>query len=96
MPFPDLRENIDARLDADPQLAESQRTSSTGESTWTLDGQTVTIRPAGSTGIELIYQTDGRVIHRRTFAASPMSIPRIVRTITEHLMGYRVPHPQET
>jgi hypothetical protein len=96
MPFSDLCERIDARLDADAQLAGSQRISSPGESTWTMDRQTVTIRPAGSTGIELVYQTDGRAIHARTFAASPMSIPRIVRTITEHLLGYRVTNSQET
>jgi hypothetical protein len=96
MPFSDLREQIDARLDADAQLANSQRMSSPTETDWTMDRQSVTIRAAGSTGIELVYLTDGRVIHARTFAASPMSIPRIVRTVTEHLLGYRVTHPQET
>ena len=29
-----------------------------------------------------------RVVHQRIFAASSMSVARIVRTITEHLTGY--------
>ena len=96
MPFSDLYAHIDARLGAERYLTDSQRSFEHDTGVWTLDRQAVVIRPAGSTGIEILYQTDGRVIHARTFAASPMSVPRIVRTVTEHLLGYRATQPQET
>jgi hypothetical protein len=96
MHFSELCAQIDAGLDADAHLAHSEHTSEDLASQWTLERQIVTIQPAGSTGIEVAYATDGRVIHRRTFAASPMSVPRIVRTISEHLLGYRAALPQET
>jgi hypothetical protein len=96
MQFSELCAQIDARLDADAHLVNSQHSSESDESIWMLDRQTVTIRAAGSTGIEIVYGTGGRVIHSRTFAASPMSVTRIVRTISEHLLDYRASQPQET
>jgi hypothetical protein len=44
--------------------------------------------PSGSTGIAVALLRGDSVVHERIFAASSMSITRIVRTITEHLTGY--------
>lgn len=90
MEFSDFCDAFDAQLHADNDLRASERTRADDEDIWVLAEQAVRVRPAGSTGIHVAYETGGRIIHERTFAASPLSIGRIVRTMTEHLTGYRV------
>jgi hypothetical protein len=88
MSFSDVCALIDAQLDADSRFTHAEHVASPDESMWALGREVVTIRPQGTTGITLTYTSDERVIHTRTFAASTMSVDRIVRTATEHLTGY--------
>jgi hypothetical protein len=90
MEFLDFCDALDVQLRAGSDMHDSERTHTADDDVWTLDGQAVHVRAAGSTGIHVSYGTAGRIIHERTFAASPLSIGRIVRTMTEHLTGYRV------
>ncbi len=90
MEFSDVCDALDVQLRSTADLDGSERTHTADDDVWTLDGQAVHVRAAGSTGIHVAYGTGGRIIHERTFAASPLSISRIVRTMTEHLTGYRV------
>jgi hypothetical protein len=55
---------------------------------WSRGAEAAEVRPSTSTGILLRLFSSGLVIHERIYAASPMSVPRMVRSITEHLTGY--------
>jgi hypothetical protein len=88
MNFPSLFDLIDAELENNAQLAGSQRTEDADGRIWTRDSAGAKITPSGSTGITVALLMSDRVVHERIFAASPMSVPRIARTITEHLRGY--------
>jgi hypothetical protein len=88
MTFDGIRDLIAAQLESDPRLAglESERNSE--ETGWRINRELVVISAAGSTGILVEYITNGRLVHKRTFAASPMIVERIVHTIAEHLTEY--------
>ncbi|HEV8020072.1 MAG TPA: hypothetical protein VGP41_02340 [Candidatus Lustribacter sp.] len=88
MTFAELRAEIDDRLAAEPRLQGGRRELEGEKSVWTRHGEIVTIGPSGTTGILVEYRTDGRLVHRKIFAASPMSIERIVITSAEHLTSY--------
>jgi hypothetical protein len=88
MTFAELRAEIDDRLAAEPRLQGSRRELEDERSVWTRYGEIVTIGPSGTTGILVEYRTDGRLVHRKIFAASPMSVGRIVITAAEHLTSY--------
>jgi hypothetical protein len=88
MTFPELRAMIDARLEADTRL-EGSRCEMQGEaSTWILNNESVALSAAGSTGILVEYLSNGRVVHSRIFAASPLSVERIGNSSAEHLTAY--------
>lgn len=88
MTFRELLAVIDERLAAEPRLAGAQRQSGGEHSNWTYNRESVSIGPSGSTGIVVDYCSDGRVIRSKIFAASPMTVDRIVTTAAEHLTGY--------
>ena len=88
MNFPRLFDLIDAELETNAQLEGSQRTRDADGRVWTKDAAGAKIMPSGSTGIVVALLRADHVVHERIFAASSMSIARIVRTITEHLPGY--------
>jgi hypothetical protein len=88
MNFPSLLDLIDAELENNARLDGSQRTQDADGRVWTRSTAGAKIAPSGSTGITVSLLSSDRVVHERIFAASPMSIARIVRTISEHLMGY--------
>ncbi len=90
MAFSDLCLLIDERLRAETHFAQIEHAASETEHVWLFDDQAVRLRRSGSTGIEATYETANRPIHSRTFAASPLSVDRVVRTAIEHLNGYRV------
>jgi hypothetical protein len=88
MTFPEIRASIDERLETEPRLAGSRRELQDDMSVWTRDKQAVAIAPSGSTGILVEYRSEGRPVRRKIFAASPMSVDRIVVTSAEHLTDY--------
>jgi hypothetical protein len=88
MNFPSLFDLIDAQLETNAQLEGSQRSQDADGRVWTKDAACAKITPSGSTGVTVALLSGDRIVHQRIFAASSMSIPRIVRTITEHLTGY--------
>lgn len=88
MNFPSLFDLIDAQLEGNAQLDGSQRSQDADGRVWTKDAACAKIMPSGSTGVTVALLSGDRIVHERIFAASSMSIPRIVRTITEHLTGY--------
>jgi hypothetical protein len=88
MTFPEIRASIDARIEAEPRLQGSHCELEGENSIWTLNRQVVTISPSGSTGILVEYISDERLVHSKIFAASPLSIERIVTTAAEHLTAY--------
>ena len=88
MNFPSLLDLIDAELENTAHLDGSQRTQDADGRVWTRNAAGAKITPSGSTGITVALLSSDRVVHERIFAASPMSVARIVRTISEHLMGY--------
>ena len=88
MNFPSLFDLIDAELETNAQLAGSQRSQDADGRVWMKDTACAKITPSGTTGITVALLSADRLVHKRIFAASPMSVPRIVRTITEHLTGY--------
>jgi hypothetical protein len=88
MNFPSLFDLIDAQLETNAQLEGSQRSQDADGRVWTKDAVCAKITPSGSTGVTVALLSGDRIVHQRIFAASSMSIPRIVRTITEHLTGY--------
>ena len=88
MTFPEIRASIDARLEAESRLAGSHREVHGETSVWSRDKQAVAIAPSGSTGILVEYRSEGRPARRRIFAASPLSVDRIVVTSAEHLTDY--------
>jgi hypothetical protein len=90
MTFPELRAMIDSRLEAEPRLDGSVRELRGDDCVWTRNDEGVAIRAQGSTGILLEYLSRGRVVHQRVYAASPLSIERVVNTCAEHLTGYIV------
>lgn len=77
---------IDAELETNAQLDGSQRTEDTDGRCWTKDAAGAKIMPSGSTGSSVALFLSDRIVHERIFAASSMSVTRIVRTIT------RTPH----
>jgi hypothetical protein len=88
MTFAEIRALIDARLEAEPRLEGSRRELSGENCVWTRNGEVVAISAAGSTGILVEYLSDGRPIRSKVFAASPVSVERIVTSLAEHLTGY--------
>ena len=80
---------LDVRLRGEPKMRDVERAHNDVAGVWMLDDYRVDILPAGSTGLELRLSSHGRVIHERTFASSPASMPRIAQSIIEHLTGYR-------
>jgi hypothetical protein len=88
MTFAELRAEIDDRLAAEPRLQGSRRQLEGQTSVWTLDREIVAIGPSGTTGILVELSTNGRVVRSKIFAASPMSVERIVTTSAEHLTSY--------
>ena len=88
MDFRNLFDLIDAELGANAHLNGTQRTHDADGLAWTNDRAGAKVVPSGTTGIAVALISGERVVHERIFAASPMSVPRIVRTITEHLTGY--------
>jgi hypothetical protein len=88
MTFAELRAEIDDRLAAEPRLQGSRRQLEGQTSVWTLDSEIVAIGPSGTTGILVELSTNGRLVRSKIFAASPMSVERIVTTSAEHLTSY--------
>ncbi|HEY5349267.1 MAG TPA: hypothetical protein VIJ64_06035 [Candidatus Lustribacter sp.] len=88
MNLPNLFDLIDAELETNARLAGSQRSLDADGRMWTKDTAGAKITPSGTTGIAVALLLRDRIVHERIFAASPMSVGRIVRTITEHLTGY--------
>lgn len=88
MTFAELRAEIDERLAAEPRLQGSRRELDGEKSVWTRDREIVLIGPSGTTGILVELSTNGRVVRSKIFAASPMSVERIVITSAEHLTSY--------
>ena len=88
MTFPEIRASIDTRLEADPRLAGSRREVHGETTVWTRDKQAVAIGASGTTGILVEYRSEGRPPRSKIFAASPMSVDRIVVTSAEHLTDY--------
>jgi hypothetical protein len=89
MTFGDLLAAIDDRLAAEPRLADAHREEDGVEhSTWTSNRESVSIGPSGTTGIVVHYRSDGRAVHTKIFAMSPMSVDRIVISAAEHLTRY--------
>jgi hypothetical protein len=88
MTFPEIRASIDARIETEPRLQGSRRELEGESSIWRLNRQIVTISASGSTGILVEYLSDDRLVHSKIFAASPLSIERIVTTAAEHLTAY--------
>jgi hypothetical protein len=88
MNTPNLLDLIDTALETNQLLEGSQRTEDAGGRVWTKDAAAAKITASGSTGITVALLSSDRVVHQRIFAASSMSVARIVRTITEHLTGY--------
>ena len=82
-------ELLDVRLQNEPKTRDVQSAHNEVAGVWTLDDYRADVLPAGSTGLELRLSSHGRVIHERTFASSPASMPRIAQSIVEHLTGYR-------
>jgi hypothetical protein len=88
MTFPELRARIDERIATDARLQGAACELHGDASQWTLNAQSVAFRADGSTGILAEYRSAGELVHSRIFAASPMSIARIVTTAAEHLTAY--------
>jgi hypothetical protein len=89
MTFGELLAAIDERLAAEPRLADAHREEDGVEhSTWTSNRESVSIGPSGTTGIVVHYRSDGRAVHSKIFALSPMSVDRIVTSAAEHLTRY--------
>ena len=88
MTFSELRAMIDSRLEGDARLDGSRRELHDESCTWTLNNEGVALSAAGSTGILVEYLRGGSVVHQRIFAASPLSVDRIVNTAAEHLTAY--------
>ena len=88
MTFAELRAAIDDRLAAETRLEGSRRELEGENSVWTRDREVVAISPSGTTGILVEYITNGRLVRSKIFAASPMSVERIVITSAEHLTRY--------
>jgi hypothetical protein len=88
MTFPEIRASIDAGLEAEPRLQGSRCEEHGGRSVWTRNEQVVAIGASGSTGILVEYLSNGHPIRNKIFAASPMSVDRIVISSAEHLTGY--------
>jgi hypothetical protein len=88
MNSPSLFDLIDTELEANAHLAGSQRSEDADGRVWTKGAAAAKIMPSGTTGIAVALLLGDRVVHERIFAASPMSVSRIVRWITEHLTGY--------
>jgi hypothetical protein len=88
MTFPELRSAIDHRLAAEPRLEGSECELSGEVCTWTMGRESVVISSSGSTGIHVEYRSHGRLVRTKIFAASPLSVDRIVITSAEHLTGY--------
>lgn len=88
MTFAELRAEIDDRLAAEPRLQGSTRELEGEKSLWTRDRERVAIGPSGTTGIIVECISNGRVVRSKIFAASPMSVERIVTTSAEHLTRY--------
>jgi hypothetical protein len=88
MTFPEILAAIDERLAAEPRLAGAQRESSADGSTWTRNRESVAITTSGSTGLLVLYLSDGKIVRRKGFARSSMSVERIVTSSAEHLTGY--------
>jgi hypothetical protein len=88
MHFSELRAAIDERLGAEPRLHGSRCELQGQNSVWTRDNQVVVIGASGSTGILVEYLSDGSPVRSKIFAASPMSVDRIVISSAEHLTGY--------
>ncbi len=82
-------ELLDVRLQSEPKTRDVQSAHNEVAGVWTLDDYRADVLPAGFTGLELRLSSNGRVIHERTFASSPASVPRIAQSIIEHLTGYR-------
>jgi hypothetical protein len=82
-------ELLDVRLRSESKTHDVRSDHNEVAGVWTLDDYRADILPAGSTGLELRLSSHGRVIHERTFASSPASMPRIAQSIIEHLTGYR-------
>lgn len=88
MDFPNLFDQIDAELERNERLAGTERSYDADGRVWTKDRAGAKIAPSGSTGIAVALFSADRMVHERIYAASPLSIPRIARMITEHLTGY--------
>ena len=88
MNFASLFDLIDAQLKTNSQLAGSHSSEADDERVWMRDAVAARVTPSGTTGIAVALLSGERVVHERIFAASPLSVTRIVRTITEHLTGY--------
>jgi hypothetical protein len=88
MTFDDIRNLIAAQLESDPRLAGLESERNNEETAWKMKSELVVISSTGSTGILVEYITNGRLVHKRIFAASPMIVERVVHTIAEHLTEY--------
>lgn len=86
--FYELVALIDEQLTAEQRVRDYVSESGTEIGHWSRDSESAEVRPSTSTGILLRLFSNGLVIHERIYAASPMSVPRMVRSITEHLTGY--------
>jgi hypothetical protein len=86
MTFEELRAAVDERLESEPRLRGIQHDPNAG--LWMLNQETVVLSPSGSTGILVEYLSRDRLVRTKIFAASPMSVERIVTTSAEHLTSY--------
>jgi hypothetical protein len=87
MHFGDMLALIDKQLEGEHVVCDLVESNAVA-GVWHRGKESAEVHPSTSTGVLLLLLTNGRVVQERIFAASEISIPRIARTITEHLTGY--------
>ena len=88
MQFSDILVQIDEQLGTEKRLGDFVSDLEASGAQWSRGNESAEVQPSTSTGVKLRLASRGVVIHERIYAASGMSVPRIVRSITEHLTGY--------
>ena len=88
MEYSEILDEIDATLETESRLADSERAEDADGRIWTRNRQIARTSRSGSTGIVLSLISGEHVMHERIFARSPKSVERIARVITEHLTEY--------
>ena len=88
MDFVTLCSQIAAELETNARLSGSERSEDADGYVWMKQNVGAKLTPSGSTGISVALLSADHVVHERIFAASPMSVQRVVQIIVEHLTGY--------